>query len=67
MTPSTVTPENGAPSVQAYSPDRTAHLLDCSRATVDRMLHDGVLESQRWGRRVFVTADSISRFLKGGA
>lgn len=50
---------------QAISPAGAALALGCSRTTIDRMIGDQVLTAARYGRRVFVSTDSISSFLTG--
>ena len=53
-------------SPRAISPAHAAHVLGCSRTTIDNMIDDEVLTAVRYGRRVFVTESSISDFLNGG-
>jgi len=65
LTVSIDAPES-APNVQAYSPGKAAVILGCSRDLVDKMLAEGALESTRFGGRIFIPAQSIANFLRGG-
>lgn len=49
----------------AVSPAQAATLLGCSRGTVDHMIDDGTLAAVHYGRRVFVSTDSLRDFATG--
>lgn len=47
----------------AVTPGRAGEALGCSRALVEQMIEDQTLTAVRYGRRIFVSTDSIRAFL----
>ncbi len=43
-----------------------ARMLDCCQATLDTMLHEGILKSVRLGSRVLVSVAELRRFCESG-
>lgn len=57
---------NAALDSRPATPDELCELIGCSRPTIDRALHDGVIPHFRLGRRYFIPRNVVTEMLNNG-
>jgi excisionase family DNA binding protein len=45
-----------------YTTREAKAALGCGETRLYELIHDGTLDARRWGRRVYITGDSIEAF-----